>query len=137
MEPPSLVSKARTAFHSAAAKAEKVFTDIKKSDLSTSDHPGLHYFQSLSLNILFFYPFYFNYFQFSHFDLFYLDSQALSDKSDDSPIVHRSSKVLFNIFFDIFLLGSLNFSFIAFYIEEYLNRDFNYQMLEIIDTFRP
>lgn len=29
------VSKARTAFHSAAAKAEKVFTDIKKSDSST------------------------------------------------------------------------------------------------------
>ncbi|PWA86665.1 hypothetical protein CTI12_AA136880 [Artemisia annua] len=28
------VSKARTAFHSAAAKAEKVFTDIKKSDSS-------------------------------------------------------------------------------------------------------
>ncbi|KAL4566791.1 hypothetical protein LXL04_030916 [Taraxacum kok-saghyz] len=29
------VSKAKTAFHSAAAKAEKVFTDIKKSDSST------------------------------------------------------------------------------------------------------
>ncbi|KAK9080668.1 hypothetical protein SSX86_000426 [Deinandra increscens subsp. villosa] len=29
------VSKARTAFHSAAAKAEKVFTDIKKSDSSS------------------------------------------------------------------------------------------------------
>lgn len=57
MEPPSLVSKARTAFHSAAAKAEKVFTDIKKSDLT--DHP---------------------------------DSQAHSDKSDDSPIPHRASK---------------------------------------------
>lgn len=42
MEPPSLVSKARTAFHSAAAKAEKVFTDIKKSDLSPSDHPDSH-----------------------------------------------------------------------------------------------
>ncbi|XP_022848442.1 uncharacterized protein LOC111370801 [Olea europaea var. sylvestris] len=31
----SFVSKARTAFHSAAAKAEKVFTDIKKSDFIT------------------------------------------------------------------------------------------------------
>ncbi|KAL3851197.1 hypothetical protein ACJIZ3_013079 [Penstemon smallii] len=31
----SLVSRARTAFHSAAAKAEKVFTDIKKSDSIT------------------------------------------------------------------------------------------------------
>ncbi|XP_060187776.1 uncharacterized protein LOC132616975 isoform X2 [Lycium barbarum] len=29
----SFVSRAKTAFHSAAAKAEKVFTDIKKSDL--------------------------------------------------------------------------------------------------------
>ncbi|EFH38436.1 hypothetical protein ARALYDRAFT_921125 [Arabidopsis lyrata subsp. lyrata] len=27
--PPSLVSKARTAFNSAAAKAERVFTDLK------------------------------------------------------------------------------------------------------------
>ncbi|XP_065862416.1 uncharacterized protein [Euphorbia lathyris] len=36
MEAPSFVSKARTAFHSAAAKAERVFTDIK-SDF-TSDH---------------------------------------------------------------------------------------------------
>ncbi|CAK9171890.1 unnamed protein product, partial [Ilex paraguariensis] len=33
----SFVSKARTAFHSAAAKAERVFTDIKKSDLITTD----------------------------------------------------------------------------------------------------
>ncbi|KAH7866925.1 hypothetical protein Vadar_026789 [Vaccinium darrowii] len=32
----SLVSKARTAFHSTAAKAEKVFTDIKKSDSLTN-----------------------------------------------------------------------------------------------------
>jgi Rab3 GTPase-activating protein catalytic subunit len=31
----SIVSKARTAIHSAAAKAERVFTDIKKSDFST------------------------------------------------------------------------------------------------------
>ncbi|KAI5674785.1 hypothetical protein M9H77_15149 [Catharanthus roseus] len=31
----SFVSKARTAFHSAAAKAEKVFADIKKSDSTT------------------------------------------------------------------------------------------------------
>ncbi|XP_050218959.1 uncharacterized protein LOC126669514 [Mercurialis annua] len=40
MEPPSFVSKARTAFHSAAAKAERVFTDIKSdliSDRSDSD----------------------------------------------------------------------------------------------------
>ena len=37
------VSKARTAFHSAAAKAEKVFTDIKKSDSS----PDLGLFQYL------------------------------------------------------------------------------------------
>ncbi|XP_057486416.1 uncharacterized protein LOC130772543 isoform X1 [Actinidia eriantha] len=36
MEASSLVSKARTAFHSAAAKAERVFTDIKKSDSSTN-----------------------------------------------------------------------------------------------------
>ncbi|KAI8552852.1 hypothetical protein RHMOL_Rhmol06G0300100 [Rhododendron molle] len=35
---PSLVSKARTAFHSAAAKAEKVFTDIKKSDSLTNQN---------------------------------------------------------------------------------------------------
>lgn len=35
MEAPSIVSRARTAFHSAAAKAERVFTDIKKSDFST------------------------------------------------------------------------------------------------------
>ncbi|GAV72901.1 Rab3-GTPase_cat domain-containing protein [Cephalotus follicularis] len=34
MEAPSFVSKARTAFHSAAAKAERVFTDIK-SDLKS------------------------------------------------------------------------------------------------------
>ncbi|KAL2496345.1 hypothetical protein Fot_40102 [Forsythia ovata] len=32
----SFVSKARTAFHSAAAKAEKVLTDIKKSDFITN-----------------------------------------------------------------------------------------------------
>ncbi|XP_017253407.1 uncharacterized protein LOC108223595 [Daucus carota subsp. sativus] len=44
MEPPSLVSKARTAFHSAAAKAEKVLTDIntKKSHLTSTDHPDSH-----------------------------------------------------------------------------------------------
>ncbi|KAL7186574.1 hypothetical protein ACSBR2_028329 [Camellia fascicularis] len=35
MEGSSIVSKARTAFHSAAAKAERVFTDITKSDSST------------------------------------------------------------------------------------------------------
>ncbi|XP_027064254.1 uncharacterized protein [Coffea arabica] len=35
----SFVSKARTAFHSAAAKAEKVFADIKKSD-SVADRAG-------------------------------------------------------------------------------------------------
>ncbi|KAL3508469.1 hypothetical protein ACH5RR_027870 [Cinchona calisaya] len=35
----SFVSKARTAFHSAAAKAEKVFADIKKSD-SAAHHSG-------------------------------------------------------------------------------------------------
>uniref|UniRef100_A0A5B7AQQ7 Rab3GAP catalytic subunit conserved domain-containing protein n=1 Tax=Davidia involucrata TaxID=16924 RepID=A0A5B7AQQ7_DAVIN len=35
MEASSIVSRARTAFHSAAAKAERVFTDIKKSDLTT------------------------------------------------------------------------------------------------------
>ncbi|KAA8523662.1 hypothetical protein F0562_010085 [Nyssa sinensis] len=35
MEASSIVSRARTAFHSAAAKAERVFTDIKKSDLAT------------------------------------------------------------------------------------------------------
>ncbi|KDP39151.1 hypothetical protein JCGZ_00908 [Jatropha curcas] len=40
MEAPSFVSKARTAFHSAAAKAERVFTDIKSdfiSDRADSD----------------------------------------------------------------------------------------------------
>ncbi|XP_047342285.1 rab3 GTPase-activating protein catalytic subunit isoform X3 [Impatiens glandulifera] len=37
----SFVWKARTAFHSAAAKAEKVFTDIKKSD-SLTDPAGDH-----------------------------------------------------------------------------------------------
>lgn len=37
MEASSIVSKARTAFHSAAAKAERVFTDIKKSDFTTAD----------------------------------------------------------------------------------------------------
>ncbi|XP_059662466.1 uncharacterized protein LOC132308409 [Cornus florida] len=36
MEGSSIVSRARTAFHSAAAKAERVFTDIKKSDLTTN-----------------------------------------------------------------------------------------------------
>ncbi|XP_052178850.1 uncharacterized protein LOC127792412 [Diospyros lotus] len=37
MEASSIVSKARTAFHSAAAKAERVFTDIRKSDNSLTD----------------------------------------------------------------------------------------------------
>lgn len=41
----SFVSKARTAFHSAAAKAEKVFADIKKSD-STTDR-GEHRYLTL------------------------------------------------------------------------------------------
>nr|GLL41922.1 fimbrin-2-like [Ipomoea trifida] len=36
---PSFVSRARTALHSAAAKAEKVFTDIKKFDPSIE--PGM------------------------------------------------------------------------------------------------
>ncbi|KAA8526987.1 hypothetical protein F0562_008784 [Nyssa sinensis] len=39
MEPSSIVSRARTAFHSAAAKAERVFTDIKKSDSTTDPDP--------------------------------------------------------------------------------------------------
>ena len=45
MEGESLVSKARTAFHSAAAKAEKVFIDFK-SDLRglTSIFDSLLYF---------------------------------------------------------------------------------------------
>nr|GMC46398.1 rab3 GTPase-activating protein catalytic subunit [Ipomoea batatas]GME03342.1 rab3 GTPase-activating protein catalytic subunit [Ipomoea batatas] len=41
---PSFVSRARTALHSAAAKAEKVFTDIKKYDPSID--PGMSTFHS-------------------------------------------------------------------------------------------
>ncbi|KAL6205479.1 hypothetical protein ACLB2K_022738 [Fragaria x ananassa] len=37
MEPPSFVSKARTAFHSAAAKAERVLSDLKQPDRPDSD----------------------------------------------------------------------------------------------------
>ncbi|KAF2314205.1 hypothetical protein GH714_024058 [Hevea brasiliensis] len=42
MEAPSFVSKARTAFHSAAAKAERVFTDIK-SDFSNNEGKHLRW----------------------------------------------------------------------------------------------
>lgn len=50
----SFVSKARTAFHSAAAKAEKVFADIKKSD-SSADR-GRHLISLLTFfNLLFFF----------------------------------------------------------------------------------
>lgn len=38
----SFVSRARTAINSAAAKAEKVFTDIKKSD--SNAHRGIRYY---------------------------------------------------------------------------------------------
>nr|GMC72446.1 rab3 GTPase-activating protein catalytic subunit [Ipomoea batatas] len=40
---PSFVSRARTALHSAAAKAEKVFTDIKKSDPSIDPVNAEHF----------------------------------------------------------------------------------------------
>lgn len=39
MESPSFVSKARTAIHSAAAKAEQVFTDIKSDFISDREGP--------------------------------------------------------------------------------------------------
>ncbi|KAJ0101172.1 hypothetical protein Patl1_04165 [Pistacia atlantica] len=41
METPSFVSKARTAFHSAAAKAERVFTDFKSDRDSDKTSPSL------------------------------------------------------------------------------------------------
>ncbi|TQD71859.1 hypothetical protein C1H46_042608 [Malus baccata] len=40
MEPPSFVSKARTAFHSAAAKAERVLSDLKPDRDSDKQSPG-------------------------------------------------------------------------------------------------
>ncbi|KAK6229743.1 Rab3GAP catalytic subunit [Theobroma cacao] len=48
MEAPSFVSKARTAFHSAAAKAERVFTDLK-SDLDSDKLSPAKEFKNESL----------------------------------------------------------------------------------------
>ena len=60
MEAPSFVSKARTALHSAAAKAERVITDIK-SDLK-SDRGSHFLFHNSYLFIALNFPFFFLYF---------------------------------------------------------------------------
>ena len=65
MEAPSFVSKARTALHSAAAKAERVITDIK-SDLK-SDRGSHFLFHNSDLFIALNFPFFF-----LHFFLFFI-----------------------------------------------------------------
>lgn len=52
MDPPSFVSKARTAFNSAAAKAERVFTDFK-SDRGAPNFSSYLQFHPPLLNFLF------------------------------------------------------------------------------------
>ena len=69
MEAPSFVSKARTALHSAAAKAERVITDIK-SDLK-SDRGSHFLFHNSDLFIALNFPFFFSSFFFVFYFLFY------------------------------------------------------------------
>lgn len=69
MEAPSFVSKARTALHSAAAKAERVITDIK-SDLK-SDRGSHFFFHNSDLFIALNFPFFFSSFFFCFYFLFY------------------------------------------------------------------